>query len=85
MQVGVIWEFYEFTSDKILGTNMQKFELQDKTKLVGQDALRDTMEDLIVDVLGAVVASVVGYFSIKYKKGWLEDFRIKFKGETYNE
>lgn len=34
LQVGVIWELYEFTSDGLLGTNMQKFKLKDGTALV---------------------------------------------------
>ena len=83
--VGVIWEFYEFTSDGILGTNMQKFELRDGTKLVGRNALDDTMEDLIVDVIGAFFASGIGYISIKYKKGWIDDLRIKIRSSKKDE
>ena len=77
--MGVIWEFYEFTSDGLLGTNMQKYKLRDGTELVGRAALEDTMEDLIVDVVGAFVASGIGYVSLKYKKGWLDDLRIKIR------
>ncbi len=77
--VGVIWEFYEFTSDHFLGTNMQKYKLKDGTELVGKEALKDTMEDLMVDVLGAFVASGIGYISLKHKKGWLDDLRIKIR------
>lgn len=77
--VGVIWEFYEFTSDELLGTNMQKYKLRDGTELVGREALKDTMEDLMVDVVGAFVASGIGYVSLKYKKGWIDDLRIKIR------
>lgn len=77
--VGVVWEFYEFTSDTLLGTNMQKYKLRDGTELVGKEALQDTMEDLMVDVLGAFVASGIGYISLKYKKGWIDDLRIKIR------
>ena len=79
IMVGVLWEFYEFTSDGVLGTNMQKYKLKDGTELIGRIALEDTMEDLIVDVIGAFVASGIGYVSLKYKKGWIDDLRIRFK------
>lgn len=70
--LGAVWEIYEFTADSILHTNMQKFALEDGTALVGRDALWDTMKDIIVDTVGALVMSVIGYISLKYKKGWVE-------------
>ena len=33
----------------------------------------------MVDVLGAFVASGIGYISLKHKKGWLDDLRIKIR------
>ncbi len=63
--VGVLWEIYEFTFDGILGLNMQKFRLESGEMLIGREALTDTMEDLIVDALGALVMSVVGFFAIR--------------------
>lgn len=79
--VGVVWEFYEFTSDGLLGTNMQKYKLKDGTELVGKEALQDTMEDLVVDAVGAFSATTIGYISLKYKKGWLNDLRIKIRSK----
>lgn len=79
IQVGVVWELYEFTSDGLFGTNMQKFNLRDGTALSGRMAVQDTMEDLIVDGVGAFIASTIGYISLKYKKGWINDLRIKLK------
>ena len=79
IMVGVVWEVYEFTSDGLLGTNMQKYKLKDGTQLVGREALQDTMEDLMVDILGAFVASGIGYISLKYKKDWIDDLRIKIR------
>nr|WP_053986303.1 hypothetical protein [Holtiella tumoricola] len=70
--MGVIWEFYEFFADGLLHTNMQKFAFENGENLIGRMALMDTMKDLIVDAIGAVVMSIVGYISIKYKKGWVE-------------
>ena len=69
--IGVVWEFYEFASDSLLGVNMQKWMLQDGTSLVGQAALADTMKDLIVDSLGAIVAAISASVSLKKKTGWL--------------
>lgn len=75
--LGAIWEFYEFFADGILGTNMQKFALENGEKLIGRNAVMDTMKDLVVDSVGAFVASVIGYISLKYKKGWIESFLLK--------
>ena len=68
--LGSIWEIYEFAADGLFGMNMQKFMLVDGTLLVGHAALADTMKDIIVDVLGSLLASVIGYFSIRKGKGW---------------
>lgn len=65
---GAVWEIYEFLADFILQTNMQKFILADGTVLQGQEALFDTMEDLMVDAISAFAISAIGYFSIKGKK-----------------
>ena len=79
VSLGVIWEIYEFFTDSLLNTNMQKFALESGELLVGQAALADTMKDLIVDMAGAFVMSVIGYVSMKYKKGWLERLQLKSK------
>lgn len=68
--LGSIWEIYEFAADGLFGMNMQKFTLADGTVLVGHAALADTMKDIIVDVLGSLLASVIGFFSIRKGKGW---------------
>lgn len=78
--MGVFWEFFEYGADRILGYNMQKF------RMPGQDGLVDTMEDLIVDTLGAVIACIGGWIYMKQKKDtlfndyfdeWFESERIK--------
>lgn len=75
--MGVVWEFYEFTLDGLLGLNMQKFALENGQSLIGRAALTNTMNDLIVDALGAIVMSIVGYVSVKYKKGWIARMLMK--------
>ncbi len=70
VSIGAVWEIYEFVFDGLLGLNMQKFMLSDGTVLVGHAAIADTMKDIIVDCLGALAASITGYFSLKSGKGW---------------
>jgi hypothetical protein len=65
--VGSIWEIFEFTMDSFLGLNMQK------------SGLVDTMWDLIVDALGALVIAVLGYFYTKsgteyFVEKWIDKF-----------
>lgn len=68
--IGTLWEIYEFTFDGLLGLNMQKFMTADGTVLSGHEALFDTMKDIIVDTLGALISSAVGFFSLKNNKQW---------------
>ncbi|NLX82882.1 MAG: hypothetical protein GXZ04_03575 [Clostridiales bacterium] len=75
--LGVVWEVYEFTFDAVLGLNMQKFMLADKTQLVGRAALADTMKDLIVDMAGAGVMSLVGLLIMNKKPEWLLNFDVR--------
>ncbi len=100
MTVGVLWEFFEYFMDEVLGCDMQKdtvvnhiatvnldptggttvITIQDITDVIvvagGEQislglggyldiGLLDTMEDLIVNLVGAAVFSVVGYFYVK--------------------
>lgn len=77
VSLGVIWEIYEFSVDAILNTNMQKYALENGVQLIGRAALTDTMKDLIVDIIGAFIMSVIGYSSLKYKRGWIEKLQLK--------
>lgn len=76
LAIGVLWEVYEFSFDQLFGLNMQKFALENGKPLVGRAALADTMTDLIVDALGALATSILGFISLKFKKGWLEKFEV---------
>jgi hypothetical protein len=53
VMIGVIWEIFEFFMDMFFGLNMQK------------SGLVDTMTDLIVDSLGALLVAVTSYFYMK--------------------
>ena len=69
---GSLWEIYEFSFDSLLGLNMQKYRLENGTLLVGSRALYDTMKDIILDTLGAFIASLVGFVYLKSGKKKLE-------------
>ena len=77
VSLGALWEIYEFAADGILGLNMQKFALEGGAPLLGRAALEDTMGDLIVDSLAALVVSAGGFAAMKAEKGWLARVSIK--------
>lgn len=54
LALGALWEVFEFGVDQIFGVNMQK------------SGLVDTMWDLMVDTVGALITSIAGYFYIKH-------------------
>lgn len=72
--LGALWEIFEFGMDTLFGTNMQKPMLNDPSGLL------DTMVDLIVDTLGALVISIFGYYHLKvvgstsFLERWIEHF-----------
>jgi hypothetical protein len=64
MTVGVMWEFFEYAMDTYFGANMQKDTVFANGYV--DIGLIDTMEDLFVNFVGAVVSSVLGYFYVKH-------------------
>lgn len=71
--VGTFWEIFEFAVDQVFGTTMQKPMLGDPS------GLTDTMWDLIVDALGALVISAFGWWQMKRNKRsfvdvWIDRF-----------
>lgn len=96
MTIGVIWEFFEFSMDWLIGYDMQKDTVIHTIRSVMLDpagrnvpyvisnitqtavneqelglggyldiGLIDTMQDLIVNFIGAFVFSVIGFFFVK--------------------
>lgn len=99
MTIGVLWEFFEFTADQLMGLDMQKdfivsafssvtldssasgvvIAVEDITRTTIETAsgetftingyldigIIDTMKDLMVNFIGAVIFSVIGYFYTK--------------------
>jgi hypothetical protein len=79
--LGVLWEIYEFSFDGLLGLNMQKYALEDGTLLAGRAALADTMKDLIIDTVGALTASVIGYLSIRRDPRWIKRITLRIESQ----
>jgi len=59
LAAGTIWEIFEFAMDQTFGLNMQK------------SGIVDTMSDLIIDSVGALLASFSGYLYLKNKRSKL--------------
>jgi hypothetical protein len=67
--IGVLWEIVEFSADHFFGTNMQRYANSNTLEpFVGRTALKDTMKDLILDFLGAIFISVIGFIDMKRRK-----------------
>ncbi|PFG08042.1 hypothetical protein [Marinobacter sp. LV10MA510-1] len=81
--IGALWEIFEFAMDTLFGMNMQKPMLGDPS------GLTDTMWDLIVDTLGALVISILGYRYVRTGKNesflerWIQDF-VKGNPNMFN-
>lgn len=124
MMIGVMWEFFEYTSDQILWTDMQKDRIVtsvssvklneknenkpviikniEKTTIKGEIngqkeevvvegglldiGLIDTMKDLEVNFLGAIVFSILGYIYIKQrgKGNFIKNFIPRLKHHTHD-
>ncbi len=71
ISLGTLWEIYEYLVDLLIkGSNMQRFQdVKTGIDFIGQRALKDTMIDLIVDTVGAILMGALLYVdSIRHKK-----------------
>ncbi len=57
---GALWEIFEFFMDRTFGTNLQKPMFNDTS------GLSDTMTDLVVDAVGALIMCSYGYVHLKF-------------------
>lgn len=75
--IGAIWEIVEFLVDCWFNGNMQR-ALNSKTgePLIGQLALRDTMLDICMDILGGIGAGLFSAFHVKGKPLYIH-FELK--------
>lgn len=60
--MGALWEIFEFAMDQFFGTNMQKPMFSDPS------GLTDTMWDLIVDTLGALGVTLLGWWYMRRRR-----------------
>ncbi len=81
LALGAIWEIFEFGIDYFLSYNMQESRYLGTLELCNTWlGVRDTMIDLILDTIGALIASISGYFYLKKdEKGVLNYFIKKFE------
>lgn len=104
MTIGVLWEFFEYSGDKLVRTDMQKDTVVktvstvyleennrnkavilkdiEKTVIYDKDnniiaeiengyldiGLNDTIKDLMVNLVGAITFSIIGFFYIKNRE-----------------
>lgn len=68
---GAVWEIWEYVTDGLFGLNSQEFQItsgtfDNSTPLQGRDALKDTMQDLILDFIGSLtVAATILWSHLK--------------------
>lgn len=70
LSCGAVWEICEYAYDAFCGTNTQQFmatttasiTTSEDIPLCGHEALRDTMSDLILDLVGSLLISVYVFF-----------------------
>lgn len=67
--LGACWEIMEYSYDSLMGTNTQQFMATttgsiftaDDEPLCGHAALADSMQDLILDLAGALLVAIYGF------------------------
>lgn len=86
MTVEYLWELVEFGMDRIFGMNMQRWQdsIIEGAEIVAGghpvegtahsipygNGLKDSMTDMIVNVIGCLVVCVVSYIGMKHKPNW---------------
>lgn len=71
VSMGALWEIFEFSMDLLLGTDMQKTMLGDTS------GLTDTMWDLVVDTLGALLISLWGWWFMHRRESSLIEVWVR--------
>jgi hypothetical protein len=71
--VGAVWEIFEFAMDEFFGTNMQPATAGDPS------GLTDTIQDLIVDTVGAAVVSLAGWrYLARARTSYVDNWARRF-------
>ena len=74
--ISVTYVLSHYTFDDLFGTSTQTYLEStggsvggaDAVPLVGHEALKDTMWDLILDAAGAVIVAISGFFQLRHEK-----------------
>jgi hypothetical protein len=79
LSIGALWEIFEFLVDIFFGSNMQKAKGLEVIYGYCNTSLGvlDTMLDLILDAIGALIASLAGYFYLKNGESFLFGSLVK--------
>ena len=64
LAIGALWEMMEYVTDGMLGLNSQQFlesggTFDETVPLPGREALRDTMEDMLLNLAGSVLLATI--------------------------
>ncbi|MDP9415435.1 MAG: hypothetical protein M3Q08_15425 [Pseudomonadota bacterium] len=71
--IGALWEIFEFALDRFFGTNMQPPTSGDPS------GLTDTIDDLIVDTVGAAVVSIAGWrYLARARTSYVDNWAKRF-------
>lgn len=81
MTVEYVWELVEFGMDRLFGLNMQRWQdgltqLPDGSYVTDPaygSGLKDSMTDMIVNVIGCLIVCVIAYIGMKRKPMWFEN------------
>ena len=89
LAVEYVWELIEFAADRLFGANMQRWQdsiIEGAQIVVDGEAvegtahsipygngLRDSMEDMIVNVIGCLAVCVFAYIGMKKRPNWFEN------------
>ena len=68
LSLGAVWEIYEYLMDGLLRMNMQKFADDQLLPFTGRRALSDTMEDLLVDAVSALITATGGFLILRHRQ-----------------
>lgn len=76
--LGVLWEIFEYFSDGLLTSNMQRYiDIETNQVFIGREALMDTMKDFILNTIGGLIVSILIYFDMKKEYPYLAKMYIK--------
>lgn len=71
--IGAVWEIFEFGMDRYFNTDMQPATAGDPS------GLTDTIQDLIVDTLGAAVVSIAGWrYLARARTSYVDNWARRF-------